>query len=448
MNKSVSKIYFFVKYIIPVLTVAGIIFYLSAKPGLGSWMSNPLETILRKGAHFTEYGLLAFFLWRLFYNGWKMFFGASFWFALILSTLFAISDELHQSFVEGRNGSNVDVIVDFFSAFVILRVIAFFIKRKMKNFVLILVGVVGFSGIVGWMTWQAYRDINSGDNAKESQGINRIDEVNEGVAVAQPKAGQPKQLKSQNVVPSNDLVTLVNNSEGVNDDDRGTEDVNIIELPKKIENKVPFLVQSPFAKWDELHEEACEEASLIMLKYYNDSLINGVDSPANEGKFALNKKIIGKDSFVILKERAEDEIQKLVKYQIKKYGDFHDTDAKTTKEIGEEYFKLDNLKVIKDFQAVDLKKELAQGNIILIPTAGREIKNPYFSGAGPLYHNLVITGYNDAKNTFITNDPGTRRGENYEYKQQLLYNAIHDFPGDKNKILEGKKRAVVLISDQ
>ena len=32
--------------------------------------------------------------------------------------------------------------------------------------------------------------------------------------------------------------------------------------------KVPFTSQAPFALWDPLHEEACEEASLLMVYYY------------------------------------------------------------------------------------------------------------------------------------------------------------------------------------
>ena len=118
-----------------------------------------------------------------------------------------------------------------------------------------------------------------------------------------------------------------------------------------------------------------------------------------------------------------------------------------TKEIGEKYFGLSNLRIIEDFEIVDLKKELVQGNIILIPIAGQELKNPYFSGAGPLYHNLVIVGYDDEKNVFITNDPGTKRGEKYKYKQELLYNAIHDFSGDLTRMSKGAKKAIVLVAE-
>ncbi len=405
-EKMINKVYFLAKYIVPVFVIAGVIFYLSNQPNLGSWMANPLETFLRKGAHFTEYGLLVFFLWRLFYSGWKFFPGVSSIFALSLVILYAGSDEFHQSFVQGRNGSGMDIVIDFFSAFIVLQGVLFFLKRKMrqsvvKNIVLIFLGIVSLVGIVSFMTWKSY-----GDN----KVVN--DSVYEYVDNNKVEVGT---IKDEGLV-----VDEGNNKEAIEEVSLEQVKDSNKPLPKKIKHKVSFITQSPFAKWDELHEEACEEASLIMLKYYK--------SGSN-----LNKDI------------AEEEIQKLVKYQIEMYGDFYDTDVKINKEIGEEYFGLENLKIIEDFQIIDLKRELAEGGIILIPTAGRELKNPYFSGAGPLYHNLVIIGYDDKKNVFITNDPGTRRGKNYKYNQQILYKAIHDYSGDVNKILTGKKRALVLV---
>jgi len=454
MNRLVGKIYFFIKYFIPVFLVAGIIFYLSGKPGLGSWMPNPIEVILRKGAHFTEYSLLTFFVWRLFYVGWRFILENSFWLTLFLVTMFAASDEFHQTFVVRRHGSVIDVIVDFLSAFIFLQIIIFVSKRKIKNLILIFIGGIFFLGIVGQMTWQAYQEVKIKNSSIKTQSINnknngkiknniaksRLSQKDKTKILEDQKTGvvdshiaKGNQAMNNNEAKQTKFLDNENIDKNFQVEDKSNKDIT---LPEKVKNKVPFMTQSPFAKWDQLHEEACEEASLIMLKYYNDILV---------GK---NQKI----NLIISKEEAEEEIQKLVKYQIDKYGDFYDTDVEQTKKIGEEYYDLNNLKIIENFSIVDLKKELARGNIILIPTAGRELKNPNFTPPGPLYHNLVIIGYDDSlnsktgqpKNIFITNDPGSRRGQNYEYKQEMLYNAIHDFPGDVNKILEGKKRAIVL----
>ena len=439
MSKLYNSIKFLIQYLIPVFGMAGIIFYLSAQPGLGDIENNTIEMFLRKGAHFTEYGLLTFFAWRLFYNGWNFSKLSAFWIVFILVTLYAGSDEFHQTFVEGRSGKIIDVVVDFFSIFVTLQVLLFIVQRKIKNIVLALVGFACFIGLTTGMAWESYERGNNLEKEKIKNGK----EKNIGNNSNKEDQGNQKNLETLDTIKKG--VKVNNNEEKETSIKEGSDfikkdtiDKDIIRannLPDKIVYDVPFTTQSPFARWNELHEEACEEASLIMLKYYNDKM-------KRPGLVKLSKEI------------AEEEIQKLVKYQIKKYGDFYDTDVKTTKQIGEDFYKLNNLKIIENFTIEDLKKELARGNIILIPTAGRELGNQNFTPPGPLYHNLVIIGYDDkatvdsagrkSKGVFITNDPGTRNGKNYKYNQEILYQAIHDFPGDINKISQGSKRGIVL----
>jgi hypothetical protein len=56
--------------------------------------------------------------------------------------------------------------------------------------------------------------------------------------------------------------------------------------------------------------------------------------------------------------------------------------------------------VIEETVTVERIKEiLAAGNPIIIPAAGRDLGNPYFSGEGPWYHMLIIRGYD--RNEFI-----------------------------------------------
>jgi VanZ family protein/phosphoribosyl-ATP pyrophosphohydrolase len=420
MKKFFAKFNFFISYIIPVILMAGIIFYFSAQSGLGAMKNNIVEIFLRKSAHFVEYGLLSFFVWRLFYYGYRFFPRVSFWFSFILVGVYAISDEGHQFFVENRSGKVVDVVIDLLSAFVMLQIINFFIEQRKKYLIWLFIALAFLGSIVGLLILEVRESewkIEGGSNNNQIE-LNAKVELNE-INTKKDKVIHTeisKQKNNSNI--SKDKLTSSQKKQ------------NKIILPKKIIQKVPFTMQSPFAKWDQLHEEACEEASLIMLKYHND-------------KKELTKQI------------AEEEIQKLVKYQLKEYGDFYDTDVKITKEIGEKFYHLNGLKIIQDFTIQDLKNELAQRNIILIPTAGRELHNPNFTPPGPLYHNLVIIGYDDTATTdstgrktegvFVTNDPGTRKGEGYKYDQRVLYKAIHDFPSDKNKILTSKKRALVLI---
>jgi VanZ family protein len=88
----------------PPLLLMGVIFLLSAQPdlnsGLGTW-----DTILRKLAHMAEFGLLWFLWWRALGYGNRL------WPALI-AVAYAITDELHQTTVQGRVGSPLDVVID------------------------------------------------------------------------------------------------------------------------------------------------------------------------------------------------------------------------------------------------------------------------------------------------------------------------------------------------
>jgi hypothetical protein len=238
-----------------------------------------------------------------------------------------------------------------------------------------------------------------------------INHKNKPVAV-EKEVKSPEIENSQNsTTPKEENVT----PQASNDEEiKQPEEENI---PDKIFIKVPFTSQAPLSNWDQKHEEACEEASLIMIKYHLD-------------KKSLNKNI------------AEKEIEDMIKFEIKKYGDYKDTDAAETVKLAEDYYKIDNLKVIYDFKPDDIKKYLAKGMPIIVPAAGRELGNPNFTAPGPLYHNLVLVGYDG--DTIITNDPGTRKGEGYKYNLDTLYNAIHDFPGKPEKILTGKKAMIVI----
>ena len=88
----------------PPLLLMGVIFFLSAQPGLNSGLGT-WDTILRKLAHMTEFGLLWLLWWRaLGYRGKAL--------PALIAIAYAVTDELHQTTVEGRHGSPVDVLID------------------------------------------------------------------------------------------------------------------------------------------------------------------------------------------------------------------------------------------------------------------------------------------------------------------------------------------------
>lgn len=146
----------------------------------------------------------------------------------------------------------------------------------------------------------------------------------------------------------------------------------------------------------------------------------------------------------LTKEEAESEIQKMTNFEVKNYGDYKDSNVEEIIKLAKDFYNLTNLKVVYDFDKNEIKKELAKGSPVIVPAAGQELGNPYYTQPGPLYHNLVLIGYSEDR--VITNDPGTRKGEGYRYSLDVLYNAIHDFPGDKEKIKEGRKAMIVLGS--
>ncbi|MFA5946161.1 MAG: C39 family peptidase [Patescibacteria group bacterium] len=180
---------------------------------------------------------------------------------------------------------------------------------------------------------------------------------------------------------------------------------------------VPFSSQAPFMKWDAYHEETCEEASLLMaVEYYQGTKAETLDP-----------------------QFAEDEYAKMTDIENSLGYGLSMTSAETVATL-EKYSDKFTARVIDNPTVDELKALIKKGDPIVAPAAGRKLGNPFFTGEGPLYHMLVIRGY--TKDTFITNDPGTRHGENYSYNTSVFMNAIGDWnSGDPE---HGAKRVIVL----
>ena len=94
----------------PVILWAGLIFGLSHTPDLKSGLD--CDFILRKGAHMTEYLILTLLLQRAVRGTWVLSLRQVVFYSFAGAFLYAISDEFHQSFIAGRVGSPVDVMID------------------------------------------------------------------------------------------------------------------------------------------------------------------------------------------------------------------------------------------------------------------------------------------------------------------------------------------------
>lgn len=98
---------------LPVLAWCIVIFAFSSVPSLGTGLGT-WDLVLRKLAHLAEFAVLGALLARAV-GGTGL--------AIALGTLYAVTDELHQTFVAGRAGRPLDVVID--AVGVTLGVVAF-----------------------------------------------------------------------------------------------------------------------------------------------------------------------------------------------------------------------------------------------------------------------------------------------------------------------------------
>lgn len=187
-------------------------------------------------------------------------------------------------------------------------------------------------------------------------------------------------------------------------------------LPAKFLLQVPFYSQAPLSKWDATHENACEEASVL-----------------NAGLYLLGKKLSP--------SQFDQEIMSMIKIEKKLSINFTDSTITETKQFSDSYFAgRINSKIIVSPTIEDIETEIAAGNSVIVPLAGRDIGNPNFTPPGPIYHMLVVKGY-DAQN-FITNDVGTRKGDSYTYTKDVIMKNMHDW--NPQDIHLGEKKVLVL----
>ena len=192
-------------------------------------------------------------------------------------------------------------------------------------------------------------------------------------------------------------------------------------LPKTFNLGIPFYAQAPDGKWELPWKEACEEASLILGRYY------------------LTDKTLSKSQF-------KEDVLAMTKMEEDMFGSYIDTTVAQTDELYRKFYSNAKTKIIDNPTIVQLKKELAQGHPIVAPFAGKKLGNSNFTNGGPRYHMLVIRGYDEKY--FYTNDVGTSHGENFPYSYAVIMDALHDLvPEGQGDIATGKKRVLVLLDE-
>lgn len=181
--------------------------------------------------------------------------------------------------------------------------------------------------------------------------------------------------------------------------------------PIKVLLEVPYVNEAPDGNFTGPWKNGCEEASITMVeKYYS-----------------------GEKSVSI--EEAKSSMQTLFDLEDKLYGSNASTDAMQTAKIINDYSSY--RAVIKDNPTLnEIKRELIRKHPVISLHYGFDLKNSNipFSVIGSYYHVMVIVGYNDEKQEFITNDDGDMKiGKNHCYNYDLFMNSLHDYNPSLNK---------------
>jgi VanZ family protein len=95
----------------------GAIFYMSSRPDLPHYPQDTVDVVLKKLGHVIEYGTLAalvFWAWEP--PGARSTRSRVILGAFAIAALYAVSDEIHQRFVPGRNSQLLDVGFDLVGA--------------------------------------------------------------------------------------------------------------------------------------------------------------------------------------------------------------------------------------------------------------------------------------------------------------------------------------------
>jgi hypothetical protein len=244
----------------------------------------------------------------------------------------------------------------------------------------------------------------------------------------QDKLNSDKQVSIQNDVsysqnqpetaqaPKLEETAEENYAEPSNEENPKSQNEPAQNIPEKFALEIPFYSQAPLSNWDPFHEDMCEEASVLNAALY------------------LQGKKLTKDQF-------EAELQKMQRVEKKEIGEWKSTTVAEVKKLVEIYFEgTIESKIIRSPTISDIEAEIAASRPVVVPLAGRDIGNPNFTPPGPVYHMLVIKGY-DSQN-FVTNDVGTRKGNSYVYKKEVIMRNMHDW--NKKDIRLGEKNVLVL----
>ena len=183
------------------------------------------------------------------------------------------------------------------------------------------------------------------------------------------------------------------------------EEISLNEEKESTHLEVPFICQAPLQtekNW-KYHEESCEEAAVLQAYLYQ----------------------MGQ---TMSKEQAHEEILKMTDWQVENFGEHRDIYADDVKKFINGYYDmpLEEIEIVYNASLEDIETYLLKGYPVIVPIMGDILDNPYYPHPG--YHMLIATGYTEDR--IITNDNGTRRGENFSYDKETFSEAMNSAGGD------------------
>ncbi|MDO8425645.1 MAG: C39 family peptidase [bacterium] len=294
-------------------------------------------------------------------------------------------------------------------------------------------GIVAALALLGWFGW-AGREAYIAETPAGVSVIVRAESPEPAADAALPVPEAEGALATQDPAPASSVPPVVRPAPAqtpppaprptpapasppppVQVEQQGTSDA-----PRVVRLTVPFVSQAPYRIWLPPYKEFCEEASVYTMHLFLQGMPVGSASDLDAA------------------------LQDIQRWEIEHIGYWEDTTAAETVRILREKFGYTNARVIPDVTQAMIKERIAAGRPVIVPLRGQEVDSPYYTPPGPLYHMLVIIGYDDATGEWITNDVGTNtKGAGQRYAYDDLYDALADWSHEDGAPIGGKMMIVV-----
>jgi uncharacterized protein YvpB len=174
---------------------------------------------------------------------------------------------------------------------------------------------------------------------------------------------------------------------------------------------VPYVSEAPEDNWSGNWVNACEEATIAMVEKYYE----------------------GVKTVSVLE--AKNYLQNLFDEEDKLYGHNKNTDASQILELIGLYSKF-SARIKTNPTIDDLKNEILGGRPVISLHRGFDLKNPNipFSPVKSSYHTLVVVGFDDTTEEFVTHDPGDDKdGPEHRYSYKDFMYSLHDYNKEADK---------------